>query len=271
MPETNQPQLQGASNFRDLGGYMSGDGRRVRRGCVFRSGHLAQLTVEDFAVLRQLGIGTVIDLRSEHEMRSQPSHWPEDLAIERINPDIQPALHAANMKMKAVLQREPTPAGMYKMVDVVYQDIPGACGPAFKRLADLLLASNAAVMFHCTNGRDRTGIMATVLLHLLGVSRDDILADYMLTNELLDIEGGIGLNGRILSAAFGFDVSDDMVRIMNTAHERNIDTLFDTVATRYGSVEGYAKAFGVDAAQQERLRQRLLEHVNVYFEQETNP
>lgn len=257
--KSQPPRLHGAPNFRDIGGYMLGDGRKVRYGRAYRSSQLSQLTAEDFAVLRQLGIAAVIDLRSELETKANPTPWPEGFGIESILPDIQVAQRAANHKMKLVLEKEPTPAGMYKMVDVVYQDSPVTCGPAFKHLADWLLASEAPIIFHCTNGRDRTGILAAVLQHLLGVSRADVLADYMRTNELLDIEGGLELNRRVLSATFGFDVSVEMVRIMNTAYEKNIDTLFDSLTTKYGSVEGYAQAFGVDARQQEKLREALLE------------
>lgn len=259
MPELNDPpRLKGAANFRDLGGYITADGRQVRSRRAYRSNQLSRLTADDFATLRQLGVATVIDLRNDFERKASPTPWPEDCGIECVVLDSEAAAAAARMRMKAAVQAEPNPAGMNKMVDVIYRDMPRVCGPAFKHLADCLLAGEAPVIFHCTNGRDRTGILAAVLLHLLGVPRAQILADYMRTNELLDIEDGLELNGKIISASFGFDVTVEMVRIMNTAHQRNIDTLFDALVADYGSVEGYAKAFGVDAARQEKLRQSLL-------------
>jgi len=261
MQEPNQPRLKGAPNFRDIGGYESGDGRRVKRGSVFRSGHLAQLTAEDMGVLQRLAIGTVIDLRNKYEMKSKPSRWPENLATERVYPDIQDRLRAVNLKMKAILELDQTPRGMHKMVDFLYREIPVACGPAFKCLVDRLLTGEAPVLFHCTNGRDRTGILAAVLLHLLGVPRDTIVADYLETNRRVDVEASIELNARILGAEFGFNIGDEMIRVMGQVRAQNVDNIFDSLANKYGSAEGYMEAFGVDAEQQKQVRQRLLEPV----------
>ena len=181
MPDTPPRHLglQGASNFRDLGGYPGSDGRRVRWRRLFRSNHLGQLTDTDIAIVRQLGIRSAFDFRG-HEERSGGLCTIAEIAVRSlpIEPSVVPAL------------RERAAAGRLS-VDVAldlmresYRNYIRRYTQHFRALFEHLLENPAPLVIHCTAGKDRTGVACALLLHALGVPQEIILEDYLLTNQL---------------------------------------------------------------------------------------
>ena len=259
MSSATSPRLGGAPNFRDLGGYKTLDGQVVKSGHLFRSGNFSQLTPADFDVLRQLSLRTIIDLRGASEMQMYPSRFPEGFDIAIVNVVVNPYTHADANAYKQILLDDPTASGALKTITATYQLLPDACGPALKVTVDQILDGATPLAFHCANGRDRTGVISIMLLHMLGVSRDDIVADYVESNARIDLDTAIALSKKSFTKEYGCDFDYETLRTMNQALEANVDIVFDTIAKKYGSLQLYLEAFGINAKEQNALREKLLE------------
>ena len=174
-------RLQGAPNFRDLGGYTGHQGRPLRWRRLFRSDHLADLTPADHARIRPLELARTFDFRGIAERAATPYDLPgvtqHSLAIE---PTVVQRMHdiaAAGTALTAPVVTE--------LMKELYRALINDRADRFAELFGHLIDSDAPSVFHCTAGKDRTGIAAALVLLALGVSRDVVVADYMLTNELV--------------------------------------------------------------------------------------
>ncbi len=179
--------LEGARNCRDLGGYDTQGGERVRTGLLFRSDRLSGLTDSDLQTLESLRIRTVVDFRGRSEAQRHQSRLPAGVTAHVHLPigssgdpyvDAQATLAEQALAGKV---RSITPADMARM----YLRMLDNCAQQFTRLADLVAdPQNLPLLFHCTAGKDRTGVAAALLLEILGVPRQVVLDDYCLTDEL---------------------------------------------------------------------------------------
>ena len=174
-------RLEGAPNFRDVGGYGAAKGFRVRRGLVFRSGHLANLTDADLESLRNLGIKTVIDFRPLYEKdMSGHNRMPDGINYVPI-PIGDPAM-APEVKRALVDGDFTSLPDLHDANRTLIRDFSDQLGEALRLIAD---PDNLPIVFHCIGGKDRTGMTAAILLTLLGVPWSGVLDDYMSTNGRL--------------------------------------------------------------------------------------
>ncbi len=161
--------LEQGSNFRDLGGYGTRDGKSVRWGKVFRSGAMPMLTEADYALLGQLGIGTVVDFRTLEEREIAP-----DLLDDRTG-----ALFISNdYSIKPLLAK----FGSGNRENI-YEGMEERIAPQLRSLFKRLLADDGAIVFHCSAGQDRTGIATALIYDVLGVDRATIVKDYHLSTQ----------------------------------------------------------------------------------------
>jgi protein-tyrosine phosphatase len=172
--------LQGASNFRDLGGYATANGQRVRRAHVFRSDHLAGLTPQDHRQLQALGVQHSLDFRGEAECKATPYDIP---GVQRVALTIEPTVIA---RMQALVAQGivPTTEETVELMRETYRDFVNRNAGTFGRFLKHLLEQPTPQVFHCTAGKDRTGFAAALVLSALGVDRGTIEHDYLLTNQL---------------------------------------------------------------------------------------
>ena len=259
MPDISALRLFGSPNFRDVGGYQTKDGRFVRRGMVFRSGDSARLLDADAEALRALGIQLIIDMRSEKERLASASRWPLEAGTEVIETNIRADLRADNKSLSQILHEDPTPNGARQMMQVTYEILPDACGPSLEILFRHLANGKSPTLFHCTLGRDRTGVVAATLLQALGVPAPTILADYMMTNERLDANETRQTAKEFLWRSYGFEADEEMLDIMSLVRQQNFETSLKFIEDKYGSPENYLAAFGVDADLLKTVREKLLE------------
>lgn len=252
-------RLQGAPNFRDIGGYPSGAGRRIKRAHIFRSGELSRLTDADFATLRRLGIRFVADLRTHTERDIHPSRLAAEAEIEFHHADITMDVRIGDRNVMELIVEEKTPEGVARTVAMSYGVIADLCGPALRLITERLSTGAGPLLFHCTNGRDRTGVIAAMLLYMLGASRDSIVADFMLTNERMDVEMVIANSLATMRKALGDFITREMVERVTLVQAQAIEAMFDSFAAKYGSPEGYLRHFGIDEAMVCGLREQLLE------------
>jgi protein-tyrosine phosphatase len=239
--------LKGGSNFRDLGGYRTADGRVVRRSTVFRSAHLGTLTDEDRAALRGLGVRTIVDLRGVSEAAETP-HLIDGVDCRVVGAHIEPQL--GDKIRVAVADGSATPHLMMQYLTDHYRDYPRRCAPGFRTLfATLSDGTHRPLVFHCTAGKDRTGFASALLLTLLGVPWDAVMDDYLRTNDLWT-----GHIGRYT------ELDIDTRAAIVEARTPYLEAAFDVVRQDFGGAEVFAeKALGLDAKARERLRADLLE------------
>jgi protein-tyrosine phosphatase len=238
--------LEGGSNFRDLGGHKTADGQTLRHGHVFRSAHLGGLTDTDRAALGKIGVKTIVDLRGVSEAAETP-HLIEGLACRVVGAHIEPQL--GDKIRVAVADGTASPFLMMQYLTDHYRDYPRRCAPGFRTLfATLSDGEHRPLVFHCTAGKDRTGFASALLLTLLGVHWDDVMEDYLRTNELWT--GHIGRYPEL-----DLDTRAAIVE----ARTPYLEAAFAVVRDDYGSIEAFAeKALGLDAAGRQRLKADLL-------------
>jgi protein-tyrosine phosphatase len=169
VAERELPLAQG-SNFRDVGGYETKDGRTVRWGKVYRSGAMPMLSEGDYALLSQLDLDSIVDLRSLEEREIAP-----DLLDDRTG-----ALFLANDYSFQALWKNLQAGNGENM----YKGTEKFLAPQYRMIFNRILAEDGAVVYHCSAGQDRTGVATALLYDVLGVDRETILKDYHLSTEL---------------------------------------------------------------------------------------
>jgi protein-tyrosine phosphatase len=235
--------LEGAVNFRDLGGYEAAGGRHLRWRTLFRADGLSRLTPTDRAAVRRLGIATVVDLRTSFELEG--GRFPVD--------EIPVGFHHLPLldEMPDPQRFEMAPG----MLATQYQEIASDAAPQIARALAIVADRQAhPVIVHCTAGKDRTGVLVAVLLGLLGVPDEVIVHDYVLS------AGAMAALRRKLIERYpeGREIIERADELFSAAPD-NIRTLLDTLRRDHGSIEGYAAAAGAGPAVVDGLRQALLE------------
>ncbi len=231
-------------NFRDLGGYRAGDGRTIRWRSLFRADDLSRLSRPDRAIVRTLGIATVIDLRSRAEVELE--RFPVD--------EIPVGFHhlplVADLPPFEEFQAGPSWfAGHY--LDIARR----SGGQIAQALAIVARPHSRPVIVHCAAGKDRTGVLVAVLLALLGIPDETIAEDYALSARAMD-----GVLARLLERLpEQAEEIRSVAATMFSATPDNIHALLRGLREEHGSVEGYAAAHGAGSEVVDALRQGLLE------------
>ena len=237
--------LQGASNFRDLGGYRSADGRRVRCGQIFRSDHLAGLTSEDLARLASLGIGHSLDFRGAAECAATPYDIP---GVQRVALTIEPTVIA---RMQALVAQGvvPTAEETVELMRETYRDFVNRNADTYGRFMKHLLEQPTPQVFHCTAGKDRTGFAAALVLSALGVDRATIEHDYLLTNQLYKRDARLEGQGH-----------PHVMKVLWQVQPEFLHAAFEAVDAQHGGMTDYLHgAIGLTPQELAELQRMLLE------------
>jgi protein-tyrosine phosphatase len=235
--------LEGAVNFRDLGGYLAGDGMRTRWRTLFRADGLGELTERDIEVLRAIGIRTVIDLRSGDELERS-----------RFDVDAHPvAFH--HFPFIEVLPDAEEFDRRPGLLGSQYQEILAGAGRQVRGALEVLATPGALpAVFHCTAGKDRTGVLSAVVLSLLGVDEPTVVADYALSGDAMR-----RLRAKlILKYPEGRETIENIDEVFS-AEPAQMEQLLDHVRELYGSVGAYVAGLGGAPGLVDALRNALLE------------
>lgn len=254
MPEARLVPLAGGFNLRDFGGYATADGRRVRRGRLYRSGTMALLTAEDMDRLRALGIGTIVDLRRQDERRAEPTLWHEAGGTRYWCRDYGESSGVLTAVMK---RADATHESMYDAMMAVYRAIPADHAPSYARMFAALAEADRPVLINCSAGKDRTGFGAALLLSALGVTRAGVEEDYLATNDHADWDWLFSRRTTLM--AHNVRERRAMMEPLLRADTAYLAASFDAVDERHGGMPAYLASLGVDAAMVARLRESLLE------------
>jgi protein-tyrosine phosphatase len=248
------PELQGALNFRDMGGYQATDGRSVKWKTLYRSGTSHALTPQDIDRLSAVGLRFAFDLRSDKERSSQPSRFTQ---IHGLRYRYREHDHIAGDIRRLLESPGVLPKHTHELMISVYRDVPYDFQEPFRELFHLLEQGHLPLVFNCAAGKDRTGIAAALVLAALGIPREVILEDYMLTEHCFDRSCELLLNDNYLGlfAQVEREVWEPLMRV----HADYLNAMFDGLTESRGSVANYlAQDLGVDAACLNRLRSHLL-------------
>ncbi|MGE0385493.1 MAG: tyrosine-protein phosphatase [Gammaproteobacteria bacterium] len=246
-------KLPGAVNLRDFGGYAAADGRRVRRGRLFRSGTLAHLSGDAQEALLEMGIEVICDLRRQNELDHEPTPFP-DHRPRRVHLPIEAGNSQA---LREQMHRVRTdPGQVVAFMTALNRELARDCAAQFGQMVQALLeAGDAAFLVHCSAGKDRTGFGAALILSLLGVPRETVVEDFLLSNTAIDFENRAWPQ----LAKIWPDLDKEVARGLSAVHRVYIDAALDEIDTRFGSFERYARlGLGLDEAAHARLRDRLL-------------
>jgi protein-tyrosine phosphatase len=241
-------EFEGAPNFRDLGGYPSAFGGITRWGCVFRAGRLDLLTADDLAEFERLGIRTVYDLRREEERLRAPD------PIASIHVCLLSGVLAnADMPDRASLvERDHGVQFMRDMYVGLLAHASSEIGSIVTGLAD---PEALPVVFHCTAGKDRTGVVAALILGALGVARETVLDDFELTGRFVDDEHHEQMFQRMLEVGMGPEAAAGML----ATSRRSMADALDALDASYGGPEAYLiEVAGVDPVTLAAVRANLL-------------
>lgn len=264
--EDRNYDFQSIYNFRDFGGYSAMDGRAVKTGRLFRSAHLSALTPEDLGQIEGLDIHLVVDLRHAPERAKQPSRFPMPRPHVHEYPDAPEAKKAKVAPHEAFLEHE-----LYTAEDAhgymmrSYKARPHDHG--FQKIfADTLRfmaatedEETAGVLVHCAAGKDRTGTLCALIQSALGVSREDIIADYMMTLEAVDIDKIIGPAAEMFSKRYDRQIDAEAIWPMFGVAPEFLDAALDGMMDSSGRVETYIKeVLNIGTDELDRVRYRYL-------------
>lgn len=247
--------VKGMNNFRDMGGYETADGRHVKWGCLYRSDHIHNASEEGLAYLKRLGIHTIVDYRGERERKKYPNkEFSPDVQTVVLDPDARAAELAAqstsvmdsqedkNLVEEVTRQRD---QGLLEdrygiMMEqytsfVTKEESKRAFGGMLKIAAT---PGKAAIVQHCRGGKDRTGFGSMLLLGLLGVSKEDLIADYMITyqNRIVRNQTKMDIYRQYTEDP---EVLKHLYSLIETKPEF-IEASYDMILSTYGSLSEYA-------------------------------
>jgi len=250
--------VTGLTNFRDFGGYGTRHGRKVARGRLYRSAGLAELSDQGLADLHALDLGMVVDLRHPAERAREPSRLPAGFRGRVLATEGDGGGDAAHLNG---LLSGIAGSGDGRAVMVEYYrhapfsaDRTRLFAAFFRALAEV----EGAVLIHCTAGKDRTGLLVALTQHLLGVHRDDILAEYMRSLEALaalEAASGKWLIRQNVDAAA---VAPAVMQAMAGVHASYLEAALDAIEARHGDLDTYARdVLGIDEDTRATLHARL--------------
>jgi protein-tyrosine phosphatase len=236
--------LQGASNFRDLGGYATSDGRTTRWRHIFRSNHLGQLTAEDIAIVRALGVRSAFDFRGVEE-RAAGVCVVNEITVHSL--PIEPTV-VASLRAELAMGALTAPVALELMRES-YRNYVRHNTHSFRALFGHLLEDRAPLVIHCTAGKDRTGFASALILHALGVPDDLIAEDYLLTNRFYRRD-----------PAASPDLPDEVRQALASVEASFLAAAFEVIHADYGNLENYFNdGLGLGTRERARLEAIYLE------------
>lgn len=249
------------NNFRELGGYKTKDGRTIKKGVLFRSGALGYMSKREIAALEKIGLKSILDFRSRLEEASFPDPPIEGATnynISAIRDNEGNDVEYSAGAMFAMALKEPGFDKIASLMRHVYSFI-AFDSEAYKKMFDLMLRERTPILFHCTQGKDRTGVAAILIMLALGVDEETILDDYVLTNKYRSKLIKASLNKhRILTR-----LSRNMHTFMwiQEGVDRSFgEAVIKMIHKRYPSYEAFfEKEYDLTQADLEKLRDLYLE------------
>ena len=246
--------MDGAHNTRELGGYETTDGKSVKWGMLFRSDKLSDISKTDQVYLQNLGIKKIIDFRSREEKEEDPDIIPEGINYVEMPISVDGAMRS---KIEAVLKGETNKEVKSFLIDANKEFVSNYSG-VYEEFLRNLIDDEGPALFHCTAGKDRAGFAAAITLIALGVSKEDVIQDYMKTNQFTQerIEEIIGQ----IELMTLYQTDAEILRPLLGVEREYIETAFQTAEEKYGSLEVFIRdGLNISDEDIQKLRNKFLE------------
>jgi protein-tyrosine phosphatase len=249
------PEISGALNFRDMGGYPAAGGRCTQWNVLYRSGTTHAMTATDVELLATYGIRHAYDLRSNTERQDHPSTLGRVQGIDYrfVDHDAIPGDIARMLRSS-----DARPDRSKSMMMSLYRRLPFDFRVAYRALFGHLENGDLPLVFNCTAGKDRTGVAAALILTAVGVPHELIIEDYLLSERCFDRSCEIILEGSLATLFAGVDRSiwEPLMRV----HADYLSAAFDEIDRSHGSVDRYfAKELNLSESARARIRLNLLD------------
>jgi protein tyrosine/serine phosphatase len=257
---TRRVPLEGVENFRDFGGYATASGRRLKAGRLYRSASHGKATDADLETIHALDLAVIVDLRRLRERERDPSRRHDAFAGEVIANDL--GNEEEDSWINHITTSDLTGASFHDYMYDYYRNAPfdPRIVDLYRRYFEVLARADGPVLIHCAAGKDRTGILAALTHHLTGVHRDDMMADYLATNDPERVARRLPLVEQAIHDLTGRTLPEATLRVAMGVEPGYLETAFATMAERYGDVDRYLEiALAVDGARRDALEARLIE------------
>jgi protein-tyrosine phosphatase len=251
--------LEGVDNFRDFGGYVTAAGQAIRPGQLYRSAHHGQATDADLAAIAALNIAVIVDLRRGEERQRTPSRRHDGFTAQLIENDGNEAV--SDPFVDFIKTSDVSEEAFRGYMLGYYRDAPfdDRHLDLFSRYFHALGQAEGPILIHCTAGKDRTGLLAALTHHVAGVHRDDIFADYLLTNTVASFERRLPAVSKMIVELSGRTPTDSAVRTAVSVDAAYLERAFAVIEDQNGSIDAYLEqALGVDADLRGRVEARLV-------------
>ena len=256
---TRHLRFDAIDNFRDFGDYAAGQ-RRLKRGLLYRSANQAMATEADLQKLAGLGLSVIVDLRRANEREKSPSRRWDGFGAQVIENDI--GQDTADEWATFITASDLTVASFHAYMMEYYRAAPFQRRhiDLYQRYFRALAQTDGAVLVHCAAGKDRTGIACALTHHVAGVHDDDIVADYLLTNDHERMVARLPvMREHVASAADGRIASDAALLAAMRVEAEYLEESFRVMREAHGSLDGYLdRVLGLDRALRGRIHDRLL-------------
>ncbi len=252
-------------NFRDFGGYTTGNGRRVKKGLLYRSGSLAQASEPDLQTLFTLGIRTICDLRTSKERQRRPTPIPTSAPLRQVHIPIKFSQHDESgffFRLASLLLGKARRLNFDQVLTEMYREYVTDFRPQLAEIIRLATdRENLPLLIHCTAGKDRTGFACALIQLALGVPLELVVQDYLLTTDHLEVFRNETFHRLRFLPLLG--LSRQKLLPLFEARQEYLEAALAQVAQDYGTVDHYLRAgLGFLAADQARLADLLLEKVH---------
>ena len=246
--------MDGSHNTRELGGYKTTDGKTIKWGKLFRSDKLSDISSADQEYLQNLGIKKIVDFRSKAEKTEDPNIIPTGIKYVEMPISVDGAMRS---KIEAVLKGETDRKVESFLIDANREFVTDYTD-VYENFLRGLIDEDVPTLFHCTAGKDRAGFAAAITLIALGVSKADVINDYMKTNAFTQ-ERIEEILGQIkLMSLYQADV--EILRPLLGVEQIYIETAFKTAEEKYGSLENFIRVgLNISDADIKKLRNKFLE------------
>lgn len=250
--------LSGATNFRDFGGYETAAGGRVRWSQLYRSGHLAGLSENDRTTIEALGLDRIFDLRVDEELERAPSALGPREQERIVNLALYPG--SAMQYREQLMAGTASASQMVEIMALINRDLARDHVAEYAVLLREIGNATGPVLIHCAAGKDRTGFGVAMVLFALGVSREQVMDDYLLSRAYFDADRVLGEQQRLYEDKGAPPIDRAVLRPLVNVDPRYLGSALEEIESMCGTVESYlAGPLRCGPADQERLRERLLD------------
>ena len=254
--------VKSVRNPRDLGGYIGFGGHKIKSHRLLRTGNISKIIPKDKKFLLDYGLTKIIDLRSPAECKTNPDqkipgvdHYEFPLSV-----DDNTGGNGLDMSIDFEHYRHDQYAGFYTMCQRYHDHVSNKFSQnSISQIINLIAATTGgSVLYHCSEGKDRTGLVTVILLYILGVDLETIRQDYLYSNLMLNDYRKV--RDEQFKRAGENDKFRANMRILGSVANAYFDTSLITINENYGDIDSYiVKQLGIDEQMQEKIRENYLE------------